>query len=402
VSNYALNEIADVIRGVTFSKAEGSIMSAPDKTPVIRAGSIQQSLLVDEGQIWVPSEKVKKSQYIRKDDIVMCTSSGSSDLVGKCAKSVSDWDGSFGAFCVGIRPKKQVCDSSYLYHFLRSPKFKNWTKTSSGANIKNIRISELSNFEIPLPPLTEQKRIATILDKADVIRRKRQQAIQLADEFLRSVFLEMFGDPVTNSKGWDTKKIKDGVISISAGWSANGADYPCGDNELGVLKISAVTAGIFKPTENKYVEKKIIPENKKLIHPMKGDLLFSRANTRELVAATCIVLEDRMDVFLPDKLWKIETDSTVLLPEFLNYLVWQPRFKDILTSQATGTSGSMLNISKAKFENTIAIYPDVKSQEIFANIYWKVQKTLKNINKSGASMRDLFSALSQKSFAGEI
>lgn len=61
-------------------------------------------------------------------------------------------------------------------------------------------------FEIPLPPLPEQKRIAAILDKADAIRRKRQQAIQLADDFLRAVFLDMFGDPVTNPKGWPLKR----------------------------------------------------------------------------------------------------------------------------------------------------------------------------------------------------
>lgn len=250
-------------------------------------------------------------------------------------------------------------DKNYLRYVINSKLNLIIDQAHGGVGLKHITKGKLEAIEIPGYPLTEQKCIATILDKADAIRRKRQQVIQLADEFLRSVFFEMFGDPVTNPKGWDTKIIKDGVKSISAGWSANGADYPCGENELGVLKISAVTSGVFKPTENKRVDKK-------LIHPIKGDLLFSRANTRELVAATCIVLEGKMNVFLPDKLWRIETDSSVLLPEFLNYLVWQPRFKNVLTSQATGTSGSMLNISKAKFENTIAIYPDMKSQATIA------------------------------------
>jgi type I restriction enzyme S subunit len=62
--------------------------------------------------------------------------------------------------------------------------------------------------EIPLPPLEEQKRIVTILDKADAIRQKRQQAIALADDFLRSVFLDMFGDPVTNPKGWERIRVR--------------------------------------------------------------------------------------------------------------------------------------------------------------------------------------------------
>ena len=72
------------------------------------------------------------------------------------------------------------------------------------------------SFKIPLPPIEEQKRIAAILDKADAIRQKRQQAIALADQFLRSVFLDMFGDPVTNPKGWDKKPLGR-VFKLSSG-----------------------------------------------------------------------------------------------------------------------------------------------------------------------------------------
>lgn len=77
------------------------------------------------------------------------------------------------------------------------------------AGQKRVPVDFLKRYEIPLPPLPEQKRISAILDKADAIRRKRQQAIQLADDLLRSVFLDMFGDPVTNSKTWISLPIKD-------------------------------------------------------------------------------------------------------------------------------------------------------------------------------------------------
>lgn len=409
MSSFPLDEIAEVIRGITFSKAEGTSEEEVGRIPVIRAGSIQTSLLLNEGQIWVPSEKVKKHQLIRKDDIIMCTSSGSANLVGKCAKSTHDWNGSFGAFCAGIRPNKSKCDPSYLYHFLCTPAFRNWTKSSSGANIKNIRASELAKFQIPLPypddpekSLKEQKRIAAILDKADGIRRKRQQAIQLADDFLRSVFLDMFGDPVTNPKGWPVNQIKVGLQSITSGWSAKGESTPCNDGGLGVLKISAVTSGTFKPSENKAVNREAVPANKQLIFPKRGDLIFSRANTRELVAATCIVQEDRGDVFLPDKLWLVKTDNCQLLPEFLNFLIWHPKFKELLTSQATGTSGSMLNISKAKFESTETIFPGLTTQNKFKDIYWKTLATLEGSISSEKNIGNLFDSLSSKAFSGEL
>src|SRR5690554_387579 len=94
----------------------------------------------------------------------------------------------------------------FLRHFLTSEIFhKQFMNTTAGVggSLVRARPAELKGFEIPLPPLPEQKRIAAILDKADAIRRKRQQAIQLADDFLRAVFLDMFGDPVTSPKGWD-------------------------------------------------------------------------------------------------------------------------------------------------------------------------------------------------------
>lgn len=270
------------------------------------------------------------------------------------------------------------------------------------ATISNLSLGQIKELEIPLPPLEEQKRIAAILDKADAIRRKRQQAIQLADDFLRSVFLDMFGDPVTNPKGWEVNSLKSGIEKIESGWSAKGESYPCGDGEKGVLKISSVTSGTFKPSENKYIDSKNIPENRSLVFPIKGDLLFSRANTRELVAATCIVPETRKDVFLPDKLWKVKTFKAKLLPEFLHFMIQHPKFKNVLTSQATGTSGSMLNISKSKFEESLGIFPPLEMQKKFQDIFWKVNKLNASLSDSISCLDINFSSLSHNAFAGEL
>ena len=83
------------------------------------------------------------------------------------------------------------------------------TVAGVGGSLVRARPAAVAEINIPLPPLEEQKRIAAILDKADSIHRKRQQAIKLADEFLRAVFLDMFGDPVTNPKGFPTKKLSE-------------------------------------------------------------------------------------------------------------------------------------------------------------------------------------------------
>ncbi|WP_318509792.1 restriction endonuclease subunit S [Photobacterium leiognathi] len=291
-------------------------------------------------------------------------------------------------------------DKDYLYQFMLHTKQK-LSSSAVGAIFKNLTTDQLRELQIPLPPLEEQKRIAAILDKADAIRQKRKQAIELADEFLRSVFLDMFGDPVTNPKGWEERKLITGLYKVQSGWSAKGESFPCASNELGVLKVSAVTSGYFKEYENKFVSREIVPEGKSLLFPRKGDLLFSRANTRELVAATCIVTRDYDNVFLPDKLWKVEPNED-LIPEFLHMLIQQPRFKERLTSQATGSSGSMLNISKAKFEQTMSIFPSIEKQMKFKEIYWKVMRSLTSLEISDAKADDFFGSLSQKAFSGQL
>ncbi|MDR0279697.1 MAG: restriction endonuclease subunit S [Paucimonas sp.] len=292
-----------------------------------------------------------------------------------------------------------LVDGLYLYYCMRHSSAR-LQALGNGATFKEVSKKIVEEFEIPLPPLAEQKRIAAILDKADTILQKRRKVIELADDFLNSVFLDMFGEPVANPKNWPRKEISSGLESIKSGWSAVGENVPCQPDGLGVLKISSVTTGTFKPAENKKVDPESIPEGKILIFPRKGDLLFSRANTRELVAATCIVGSDFDNVFLPDKLWLIKTDQKQLLPEFLNYLLWQPRFKEVLTSQATGTSGSMLNISKAKFEETTAIFPSLALQKEFAGIFWKFQKVFQSVSISAGRAERLFESLNQKAFSG--
>lgn len=109
---------------------------------------------------------------------------------------------------VPMLPDPLRLDRKYLAYYLRSKSFVDWVSSQvAGAKMPRVSMQLFWQHEIPLPPLSEQKRIAAILDKADAIRRKRQQAIQLADDFLRAVFLDMFGDPVTNPKGWNVVEL---------------------------------------------------------------------------------------------------------------------------------------------------------------------------------------------------
>jgi len=398
-----LGDVAEFVRGITFKPAD-IVELDENSIGCMRTKNVQNDLNLQD--VWgIDKGFVKnRKQYLKEGDILVSTAN-SWNLVGKgCWVPCLDYPCTFGGFISVLRGNEKDVFPRYLYYWYTSDRIQSTVRSfgQKTTNISNLNLERCLSLEFLLPPLPEQKRIAAILDKADSLSRKNQQAIQLADKFLRAVFLDMFGDPVTNPKGWDVKELKQGIISIKSGWSANGESIPCNSEQLGVLKISAVTSGVFKASENKYVPSETIPKNKALIFPKKGDLLFSRANTRELVAATCIVPENNNNVFLPDKLWKVETNKEKLLPEFLHYSIQQPRFRELLTSQATGTSGSMLNISKAKFEETDIIFPDIVSQKKFAKVYWKIQSIFSKLNRSSVCSFDSFNSLSQKAFAGEL
>ncbi|MGY2963181.1 type I restriction enzyme S subunit [Pseudomonas sp. TE36184] len=367
--------------------------------PFINAGNLTKDhSIVCSGANYISEEtyNLLSNGKVQQGDILFCLrgSLGKFAIVDSAVPK-----GAIASSLVIIRPDRRL-DEGYLKNYLRSTLCaREITRFENGAAQPNLSAKDLREFEIPLPPVPEQKRIAATLDKADAISRKRHHSIQLADDFLRALFLSMFGDPVINPMGWDVRPLSSGLKSIKAGWSANGESFPCDVGEIGVLKISAVTSGVFKPEENKRVSHEDIPKGKPLIFPKRGDLLFSRANTRELVAATCLVQSDFDNVFLPDKLWKVEASQDQLLPEFLNYLLSHPKFKERLTSQATGSSGSMLNISRGKFEEIGAIFPCVESQKKFKHVYWKVQALVDRMSSSRLKTGDLFDALTQKAFS---
>ena len=269
-----------------------------------------------------------------------------------------------------------------------------------GTGVPTLNRNLVHVVPVIVPPIAQQRRIAAILDRADAVRRKRKEAIALTEALLRSAFLEMFGDPIRNLKNWKVMPMHEVIQKIEAGWSANGEDCRRKEDEWGVLKISAVTSGYFQPGENKAVEN---PSFKKLpIIPQRGDLLFSRANTRELVAATCLVENNCERLFLPDKLWRIKTYPKTANVEYLRFLLADPEYRSLLSAKATGTSGSMLNVSQAKLLEMAAPIPDFSIQERFAEILWQTFKLRKQHELACEESNSAFNSLLQRAFRGEL
>lgn len=197
--------LAKVVRGVTFSQADASSEPFDGGVAVLRAGNIQQRLITDRDIVWVDSKFVSQDQYLQRNDILVCTSSGSASLVGKSAILNEAFEGTWGAFNAVIRSNPEILLPEYLAYWLSSDAFRAWKdRQVQGANIQNIRQSALESIRFPLPTLPEQQRIVDVLLQASAVDALSIQARQLLNSLAKQRFVEMFGHPAENPKAFET------------------------------------------------------------------------------------------------------------------------------------------------------------------------------------------------------
>jgi len=261
-------------------------------------------------------------------------------------------------------------DPNYLYQLCCG---KSWTAGTNKAVMGlTLNKATLSEIEIELPSLAEQQEIAALLDKLDNIISARHRELDLLDELVKSRFIELFGDPESNNNNWATVSIGDVIQSCESGWSGNGTQRKKTLGEIAVLKVSAVTKGYFIPEECKVLDDQ--QNIKKYVFPEKGDLLFSRANTREMVGATAVIMQDYPELILPDKLWKIRfmnCANVIYMKHILSHQLIRSKFSAV----STGTSGSMFNVSMEKFKSIVIPLPPIALQEQFAAFVEQTDKS---------------------------
>jgi type I restriction enzyme S subunit len=399
---HPLAEKADIIRGVTFSKRDAFTDQRDETLPVIRAGNIQDQLDLKENLVFVPGNLVSERQRLRRGDIVMCTSSGSADVVGKTAYSEDDWNGSFGAFCAVVRSKKGKCSSRYLFHFLRSSQFRNWTKNSSGANIKNIRKSELDEIEIPFPQIDEQRRIAAILDKADAIRRKRQQALALADEFLTSAYVHLVGHCNPAYGEWKPETIeklaqdkKGAIRSGPFGSALRHSEFV--DEGIAVLGIDNAVQNRFAWGQRRYITEDKYEELRRY-QVFPGDVIITIMGT---TGRSAVVPVDIPEAITTKHLASITCDTSKILPEVLSFAIHSdPMIIRQIKQHNKGAIMDGLNLGTIR--QLELPKPPMELQERFAATLHSVSKQKQQLSSELGNGSELFASLSQRAFRGEL
>ncbi len=303
-------------------------------------------------------------------------------------------EGYAGSTIAILKPVSDKVHTPFFGYFLQS-RFDALQANCSGATIPHINRSYLERLEIDRPPKPEQKRIAGILEKADRLINLRRYVRKLSNSYLRSVFLEMFGDPVTNPKGWSTAIISDVIASSQYGTSkASNAEekgYPIlGMRNLtygGNLDLSSLS--YVELSKKEFEELRLIP----------GDIIFNRTNSTELVGKTA-VWRSSINAVLASYLVKLKLKNEVL-PDYFVALLNSDYYKRLFQVRCRKAVGQS-NISPTLLKELPMLRPPTPLQEKFSQIVQRFNHLQSRQCESERQAEHLFQTLLHKAFSGAL
>jgi type I restriction enzyme S subunit len=286
-------------------------------------------------------------------------------------------------------------DGLYLYYCILAYSEK-LQGLGNGATFKEVSKKVVEEFEIPLPPLAEQKRIAAILDKADAIRRKRQKAIQLADDFLRAVFLEMFGDPVTNPKGWEEAVLKD-IADIRSGVTKGKKINPDDAVTLPYMRVANVQDGYLALDDIQEIT--VSRRDAEKCKLMIGDILLTEGGDPDKLGRGYVWGGEIDNCIHQNHIFSVRVkDQSKIRPAFLSAVISSQRGKQYFLKVGKQTTG-IASINKTVLSEFLPFIPPVEVQDNYLEISKKARSLFLGW---GNNCSYAFDALSQKAFAGQL
>lgn len=305
--------------------------------------------------------------------------------------------------CLVAQPRNEASlHIPYIYYFFSMNNMRILQDGFKGAGLKHISRKYIDKIKIPLPPIKTQQRIASILDDAAALRDKTAQLLTEYDLLAQSIFLEMFGDPVKNSKDWAISYFSKILYKIDSGWSPV-CENTSRENILhwAILKLGSTSYGFYNQNENKRLLEEV-PNSKLNCEVEKGDLLFTRKNTHHMVGVTAFVFETEPNLIIPDTVFRLKYNTDLANPIFLYYLLNHRNYSKEIRRMASGSAASMPNISKAKLMSKSLICPPIELQNQFADKITLIEQQKALAKKELQESEDLFNCLLQEAFKGEL
>lgn len=308
------------------------------------------------------------------------------------ALNIANCECCIGRGLAALTVNEDICAQEYLWHALTG-KVDELNSKGTGSTFKAINKKTLSETEIPLPPIDEQRKIAAILDKVSDLIAKRQQQLDKLDEMIKARFMEIFGDSETNTKNWRVLPMSK-ICSVGSSkriyqseQSSSGVPFWRISDLTSLITTGTVTPELYIP-EERYKELKTQGQV-----PAPGDILITSRGT----LGQCYIVKVNDRFYFQDGMisW-LSGYMDGVTPLYISYLFTMPGFRKQIDSMQAGSTVAYLSITMIK--KLKVMLPDIESQQQFASFVSKTEKTKTTISRSLEKLETLKKALMQEYF----
>ena len=377
-----IGEICEILNGFAF-KSENYVESG---IRIIRIANVQKGYIEDSTPVFYPIDSIGLDKYMLESGDLLMSLTGN---VGRVAVLSNEFlPAALNQRVACLRLKTNKISKGYLYHILNSDYFEQkCIQASKGVAQKNMSTEWLKDYEIPIFPESEQKKIESVLDNLQSIMDARRQQLAALDELVKARFVEMFGDPVANEKSWTTISLDDACDGIGDGlhgtpeYDDNG-EYPFinGNNLIdGMIEITSATKMVDEATYRKhYIE---ITENAIMIsiNGTLGKMAFYKGEKVMLGKSVCYC-----------------NLKPAINREFVYGVMKSDAFTEFLESNST--KSTIKNVGLKAMRGFQLIIPPDELQLQFVEFAKQVDKSKKIVQKSLEKSQLLFDSLMQEYF----
>ncbi len=388
-----LGEVGAFVRGVTFKPKDTVPLDDPSGVVCLRTKNVQAE--ADLGDLLaVPTQVVKRAeQYLQQGDVLI-SSANSWNLVGKCCWIPQlEWEATFGGFVTVLRPKSDMVDRRYLYHWFSYGRTQQLLRSfgRKTTNISNLDLHRCREMAFPLPPLDEQRRIAAVLDAADALRVKRYRALARLHEMHEAIFVAHFGDP-----GFSRLPLVPLGELVRSGIT-RGIDQPGPDDPDGVPYIK--TTDFSRAELYRSDLMRASPEIESRFPRSRVELGDTVICIRATVGPTLLVTDELVGANLSRGTARVSPSDEVL-PGFLYAAMNTRHFQWQIERRRRGAT--FLQLPLGELAQLEVLLPSRGQQSRFAESIGGVESVSSVAEAQGEAIESLFGSLQQRAFRGEL
>lgn len=283
----------------------------------------------------------------------------------------------------------------YIKLILTSPiVIEQFEKKKQGVAQLNLSLKDINEISIPLPSKEKQIELAELFDRVAGVIAKRKTEISALDDLIKARFVEMFGDPVQNTKGWDTDTCKNLTSKIGSGATPKGGRESYGTEGISLIRSMNVYNNRFEYKDLAYITGEQADKLSNVTIE-KNDVLLNI--TGASVARCCVVPKELIPARVNQHVAIVRCKDR-LLPEFLCNMFTENSYQRLLSSIATSGGATREAITKQQIEDLVLIVPPIELQQQFVEFYKQVDKSKSAVQKALEQTNILFESLMQKYF----